>query len=247
MTTIDPPVAMASLSGRSDARWARAGAEHVGAAFLGGVALDEAAQAAARGAVARGREEFLTDDPLRFVADQLDRLVDAPVVPGVNVRATSPAPVRAAARVCARHGAILEVNAHCRQPEATAVGCGEALLVDAERLCDQVRAAASADAVVSVKVRTEVDGVDLPALAVELEAAGADLIHVDAMDSRSVVADVAAATSCAVIANNGVRGPWDVEEYLGLGADGVSVGRPSTRPAALSRIASAADAEAIRL
>ena len=43
-----PRVALASLSGEADAQWARAGAAHVGCAFLGGIALDESTRAAAR-------------------------------------------------------------------------------------------------------------------------------------------------------------------------------------------------------
>ncbi|MFT8016122.1 hypothetical protein ACMYL1_23110, partial [Salmonella enterica subsp. enterica serovar Enteritidis] len=62
--------------------------------------------------------------------------------------------------VSADHGAILEVNAHCRQAETCAAGAGESLLRDDERLREQVAAASAAGAAVSVKLRTEVDGVD---------------------------------------------------------------------------------------
>ncbi|MFT4923616.1 MAG: hypothetical protein ACI8XM_002844, partial [Haloarculaceae archaeon] len=37
----EPRVALASLSGESDAAWARAGSAFAGAAFLGGIALDD--------------------------------------------------------------------------------------------------------------------------------------------------------------------------------------------------------------
>jgi TIM-barrel protein len=235
----DPPVAAASLSGESDAAWARAAAPHVGAAFLGGIALDEPTRAAARELVARDRSEFLPEDPLAFVDDQLAALSDAPLVPGFNVRATSSAPVRDAAAVCADRDAILEVNAHCRQDEMCAAGAGESLLRDGDRLCTYVRAAAETDATVSVKVRTEVEGVDLPALSTRLADAGADIVHVDAMDSESVVGDVAQATGAFVLANNGVRDRDTVREYLDYGADGVSVGRPSDDPRVLERVASA--------
>jgi tRNA-dihydrouridine synthase len=74
--------------------------------------------------------------------------------------------------------------------------------------------------------------------------AGADAVHVDAMDSESVIRDVVTVAQSvadggssltedpgnrvAVIANNEVRGRESVHEYLRYGADGVSVGRPST-------------------
>jgi tRNA-dihydrouridine synthase len=84
-----------------------------------------------------------------------------------------------------------------------------------------------------------VPGVDLPAVARTVEAAGGEYVHVDAMDSESVVADVVDVTDAAVIANNGVRDRATVREYLRYGADGVSVGRPSDDPEVLARVAEA--------
>ncbi|PSP53672.1 dihydropyrimidine dehydrogenase, partial [Halobacteriales archaeon QH_7_68_42] len=43
------------------------------------------------------------------------------------------------------------------------------------------------------------------------------------------------------LANNGVRDRATVREYLALGADGVSVGRPSDDPAVMERVARAVD------
>jgi len=234
-----PRLALASLSGEADAAWARAGAEWAGCAFLGGVSLDGPTRRAARKLVARDRNEFLPDDPVAFVDDQLAALADAPLRPAVNVRTTSVDPLREVARVAARHDAILEVNAHCRQEEMCAVGGGETLLRDTDRLCEYVAAAADAGADVSVKARTEVSGVDLAALAPELERAGADCLHVDAMDSEPIVGEVRAASDLFLVANNGVRDRATVREYLDHGADAVSVGRPSDDPRVLRRVARA--------
>ncbi|AZH25820.1 tRNA-dihydrouridine synthase [Haloplanus aerogenes] len=233
-------LALASLSGASDADWARAGAAHADLALLGGIALDADARAAARDLVARGRDEFLPTDPLAFVDAQLAALDDAPISAGMNVRSATRDPIREAAAVCADHGAVLEINAHCRQDELCAVGCGETLLRDTDRLVDYVAAAHDAGATVSVKVRAEVEGVDLPATARAIADAGADAIHVDAMDSEPVVADVvAAAPDLFCLANNGVRDRATAWEYLAYGADGVSVGRPSDDPDVLRRVARA--------
>jgi len=237
----DPPVALASLSGQSDAAWARAGAGHAGAAFLGGIALDEPTRTAARELLARDREEFLPADPVAFVGDQLAALAEVDLVPGVNVRTTSHEPLTEVAAVCADHSAICEINAHCRQDEMCAAGAGESLLTDEEALCEQVRVASEAGATVSVKVRTEVPGVDLPALAARLSGSGAEIVHVDAMDSEDVVAAVVDETEAAVIANNEVRDRASVVEYLEYGADAVSVGRPSDTPAVLARVREAAE------
>jgi len=233
-------LALASLSGASDADWARAGADHADLALLGGLALDADARGAARDLVARGREEFLPADPLAFVDAQLDALDDAPIRAGMNVRSATREPVREAAAICAAHDAVIEINAHCRQDELRAVGCGETLLRDTDRLADYVAAAADTGATVSVKVRAEVDGVDLPSTARAVADAGADAIHVDAMDAEPLIADVAAAApDVFLLANNGVRDRATAWEYLAYGADGVSVGRPSDDPTVLRRVARA--------
>ncbi|WP_232686067.1 tRNA-dihydrouridine synthase [Halobacterium zhouii] len=225
-----PRVALASLSGESDADWAKACEHPAGAAFLGGVALDEPTREAARAMVDRDRDEFLPEDPVEFVDDQLSALDDAFLRAGVNVRTVDLDPLREVTEVCASHDAVLEVNAHCRQDEMCAAGAGESLLRDTARLCEQVETASDAGAAISVKVRAELPDVHLPTLAQAVERAGADAIHVDAMDSRRVVRDVSDATDLFVVANNGVRTREDVFEYLSYGADAVSVGRPSRDP-----------------
>ena len=244
----DPPVALASLSGEADAAWALAAKDHVGCAFLGGIALDEPTRAAAREMVGRDRSEFLPPDPVAFVDEQFRALGDADLRPAVNVRTGSTGPLREVAAVCREYGAILEVNAHCRQEEMCAAGAGHALLRDPDRLGEQVRAAAETGATTSVKVRTEVESVDLPAVCRTAAEAGADLIHVDALDSEPVVADVAGAVGpgTAVVANNGVRDRESVEEYLRYGGDAVSVGRASDRPPVLARVRRAVDGFAER-
>ncbi|WP_418285812.1 tRNA-dihydrouridine synthase [Halorubrum sp. DTA46] len=240
-----PFLVAASLSGAADAEWARAAAPHVENAIVGGIALDRASRAAARDLVARDRDEFLPDDPLAWIDRQLTALGDAPLRPGVNVRSATVGPVRGAAAMCADHDAICEINAHCRQPELRAVGCGESLLRDPDRLTEYVAAATDAGAATSVKVRAGVPGVDLVAVADAVAEAGADWLHVDAMDSESVIREIAAVDGGApradltVIANNEVRGRESVAEYAAYGADAVSVGRPSENPAVLSRIAEA--------
>lgn len=235
-----PRVAVASLSGEADADWARAAAPYIGCAFLGGISLDGPTREASRALVARDRTEFLPEEPAAFVDAQLRAVANANLRPAVNVRTTTLDPLREAARVCAAHDAVVEVNAHCGQAEMCEFGAGEALLGDVDRLCEQV-ATASEFATTSVKVRTEVEGVDLPALANALEREGADWIHVDAMDSEPVVHEVREACDLFLVANNGVRDRESVHEYLDYGADAVSVGRPSDDPRVLRRVREATD------
>lgn len=233
----EPPLALASLSGQSDAQWAIDGSPWAGMAFLGGVALDDPTREAARAMVAhRDRSEFLPADPIAFIEAQLDRLGEVDIRAGFNVRAVADEPLRRAASTCAARDAVLELNAHCRQPEMTDLGAGQALLRDPDRLAHQVGVASDAGATVSVKVRTEVPGVDLPALSETLVAAGADILHVDAMDSEAVVGAIADRTDAVILANNGVRDRATVQEYLAYGADAVSLARPSDDPAVLERV-----------
>ncbi len=233
----EPRVAVASLSGQSDASWARHAAPYVGCAFLGGIAIDRRTRQAAREMVARDRCEFLPPDPIAFIDRQLTSLDPIAIRPAVNIRSVTTQSVQAIAGVCTAHGAIIEINAHCRQEEMCQVGAGEALLHDHDRLTDYVRTAEETGATVSVKVRAELPGVDLPTLARRLADAGADIIHVDAMDSEPVVGQIAAATpDLFLLANNGVRDAATAHEYFQYGADAVSIGRPSDDPDTLRRV-----------
>ena len=239
----DPFLVAASLSGEADAAWARTAASYVDCAVMGGIALDPASRAAARDLVERGRSEFLPADPCSWIDSQCRALADDAVRPGVNVRSATVDPIREAAEICATHDAVCEINAHCRQPEVCAVGCGETLLADPGRLAEYVAAAVESGATTSVKVRAGVSGIDLVEVAAEVSNAGAAWIHVDAMDSEPVVADLSAAVGGGdgptIVANNGVRGRETVAAYAAHGADAVSAGRPSDDPRVLSRIAEA--------
>jgi len=232
----------ASLSGQSDADWAQEASDYVDGAILGGVAIDEEARTAARQIVRdRDREEFLPQEPLEFVEEQLKKLAQIPIVSGMNVRSTSIDPLLDVANVCANHDAVIEINAHCRQPELKAASCGESLLKDTDRLTTFVETAASTGAIVSVKVRAEVPEIDLVETAGKIETAGADIIHIGAMDSEHVVGNVTTETEIFVIANNGVRNLESVREYFEYGADAVSVGRPSDNLRVLRRVRDAVD------
>ena len=236
----EPRVALASLSGDANAEWAATGAPFAGAAFLGGIALCEQTQTAARALRARGRSEFLPSDPFAFIDAQFGALSDVPIRPGINVRATDPMAISRAVKVCREHDAILEINAHCRQAEMCTAGAGESLLTDLNRLGRLVEAGSTLPAL-TVKVRAEVPSVDLVEVAETVQTAGATGIHIDAMDTEHVIQEVVDATDLFVIANNGVRDEATVAEYANYGADAVSVGRPSDRPAVLARVNAAVD------
>lgn len=237
----EPRVALASLSGESDAEWAKNASQWAGAAFLGGLAVDGPTRAAAeKMAAERDRLEFLPADPFAFMEEQLEALGTTDVTPGFNVRSSDLESLGRAATICAERDAFVEINAHCRQPEMTTLGAGQALLSAPERLADHVSTAAETGALVSVKVRAEIDGVDLPAVCERAVDSGADILHVDAMDSESVIAEIDQRTDAFLIANNEVRDEESVVEYLEYGADAVSVARPTSDPVVLRRVHRAA-------
>lgn len=235
----NPRLALASLSGESDASWAAARSAVVGAAFIGGISMCEATRSASRELVTRGRHEFLPPDPFVFLEEQLEALADEPMQVGVNLRTGDNQALRRAAHLCATYDAIVEINAHCRQPEICAIGAGQRLLQNPTALVEQVGIAATTGADVSVKVRAEIPHVCLPDIAEAIENVGASVIHVDAMDSEAVIKRITDRSELFVIANNGVRDARTTLEYLKFGADAVSVARASDQPAVLTTINSA--------
>lgn len=231
-------VALASMAGVTDAAFANR-VEGVGLACLGGFSMDRETREASVEMRERGRSEF-DGWGVGFVAEQVERC-EVPAV--ANVRAVSPEPLRE----LARRGVPIEINAHCRQPEMTRVGAGEALLREPERLASWVEEARAAGGVVGVKTRGNV--VDDGALADALR--GADFLHVDAMgppgrNDLDVIRETRRNYGDVIIGNNSVRDAGDAEAMLGAGADAVSAARPATsEPEVFLELASAVEGEVV--
>lgn len=218
----EPRLALASMSGESSAEWAMAREEWIGGAFLGAFNLDEETCTASREMVARGRTEFLPDRPFDYLDDQLEKCAEIDCLVGANVRTVSPERIHRAGELCVEHDVVLEINAHCRQPEMVEIGCGQQLLRTPERLRDYLQAGSESGALVSLKGRFEVEDADSVEILNRAVEWGADILHVDAMDSEGLIAELEAPF---ILANNGVRRARHVREYARYGADGVSVGR----------------------
>ncbi|MDY6780345.1 MAG: dihydropyrimidine dehydrogenase, partial [Halobacteria archaeon] len=221
---IEGGVGLASEAGLTDADYVLRRSEWLDAAFIGGIHADGETREAALEMVDRGRDEFMYDDAFDFVRREFERLEDSEVVPGVNVRSSSPEPLTEMGRIVDRHDGLLEINAHCRQPEMVEAGCGHSLLRDTDELRRRISAAAESGATVGAKIRAEVDGVEIPEVTSAVECSG-DFLHIDCMDSPGVIDSVAHDTDLLVIANNGVRSREDVDDYLERGADMVSTAR----------------------
>ena len=221
------PIALAPMAGIVDSAFANQYASNAGLVVLGAFNLDQASIAVASDLVARGRKEFISDEPMELIQKEIRAVTSGSVV-AVNVRSTTLEPLIEAAKIVKEEGAILELNAHCRQPEMLESGIGEALLHDLPRLSAWIRAIKETGVVLSVKVRANVvNDVELARL---IDKSGADIIHVDAV-MEGIGADLDAiliyrdATRRFLIGNNSVKDFEAAKDMFSRGADMVSVAR----------------------
>ncbi len=223
------PIVLASMAGITDSRFA-SGFKNAGLIILGGYNLDESTCEAARKENSRGRKEFISDQPLEFLKTELVASKGFTTI-AVNVRAASLPPFMDAAHIVQKFNAILEINAHCRQPEMLELGAGEALLKDLPRLCEYVGEIKKTGVVLSVKTRANV--VNDVELAKAIEKAGADIIHVDAMHPEGVdigvIKRIRNSTDLFIIGNNSVVDFESAKEFFSHGADMVSLARAVLR------------------
>ncbi|MDP2840752.1 MAG: methanogenesis marker 9 domain-containing protein [Candidatus Methanoperedens sp.] len=219
------PIATAPMAGITDSRFA-ATFSNAGLIVLGGYNLDERTNEAARKEMVRGRKEFVSDDPMNFLKQELVASKELTTI-AVNVRAASLEPFVQAAHLAKTCGAILEINAHCRQPEMLELGTGEALLRDVPRLCEYIREIKKTGVVLSVKIRANV--VNDVELAKAIEKAGADIIHIDAMHPHGVdigvIKRIRNSTDLFIIGNNSIVDFESAKEMFSRGADMVSIAR----------------------
>ncbi|MBC7118341.1 MAG: tRNA-dihydrouridine synthase, partial [Methanobacteriaceae archaeon] len=150
---------------------------------LGGYNADKPTVRAAKKIIERGRLEFdFSADELPIIIQEEASLIknNADVMVSVNLRSVSPDPVIEISRI--KEVDVVEINAHCRQEELTSIGCGQALLMNPERLEDFTKEVAKkSDSKVSVKIRGNIPGVDELEIAKVLDNSGVDYIHLDAM------------------------------------------------------------------
>ncbi|MCX9013247.1 MAG: methanogenesis marker 9 domain-containing protein [Candidatus Methanoperedens sp.] len=220
------PIALASMAGTTDSAFASK-FTNAGLVVLGGYNLDKETNEAARKETRRGRKEFVTDAPMELIKSELEKAKEIGTAVAINVRAATLAPFLEAAGIAKEAGAILEINAHCRQPEMAELGVGEALMKDLPRLGEYISEIKKTGVVVSVKVRANV--VDDLGLAKAIEEAGADIIHIDAMHPQGVdigvIKRIRNSTRLFIIGNNSIVDFDSAKEMFSRGADMVSVAR----------------------
>jgi len=225
-TIVKTPVAIASMAGIVDAPYVLERADHVGAAFIGGYSIDQAAQKASRVMAQDGRKEFLFDDPLEELPRQVALLQRTDVVPGINLRGSTAGAYLSVAEAL-ESTVVYEIDAHCRQQPMIDAGCGQYLVEHPGRLIEIIKGLKSADVTVSVKIRAGVaaDDRDLARL---IWKAGADLLHVDLMDyGYQKLRQIRNVCPIQIIANNSITSFDRAMEMFSHGADLVSLARRS--------------------
>ena len=194
-------------------------------ATLGGYSLDAPTIEASRKIVERGRKEF--DFPLNEIFSHIEnevasiKKVHSDVKVSANVRATTPQPIIEVGKI--KDLDIVEINCHCRQEEITAIGCGQEMLrrSDLGEFISQV--ARNVDCEVSVKIRANVEGIDTLKVAEQIEDAGADYLHIDAMKKGVFDADytlvkkICDSTEIKVIGNNSLNCENNIKEMIKTG------------------------------
>ncbi len=228
-TVVRTPIALASMAGIVDADYALARAPHIGAAFIGGYSIDERTITAAREIARAGeRKEFLYDDPVLELTTQMNRMKGSDIVLGLNLRGSAPESFGAIADALG-DSVVYEIDAHCRQKPMTDAGCGEHFLSHPKELLNVVRTLKGAGVTVSVKMRAGV-AADDRMLAKKLWSAGADILHVDLMDSGiAKLRQIRNSCPLMLIANNSISSFDAAKEMFSHGADLVSLARKSDK------------------
>jgi tRNA-dihydrouridine synthase B len=219
------PIALASMAGIVDSPYVLERADNVGLAFIGGYSIDAKTLLASTAIASAGdRKEFLSDNPVEELQKQVEMMKSSHVITGINLRGSSPAAFREIARELG-DGIVYEIDAHCRQPEMIAAGCGEHFLKNQVDLCAAIRALKEEKVTVSVKIRAGV-AKDDRLLAQACWKAGADILHIDLMDFGSAkLRQIRNSCPLLIIANNSINTFDRMREMLSHGADMVSLAR----------------------
>ncbi len=206
----------------------------VGLAVMGGFNADKVSMDAARKAIRRGRKEFIFDDLIEGIEEEVKKLVNSDFegVFAINVRSSTLDGYVQAAEIARKYGGILEINAHCRQPEFTEIKCGQWLIHHPDHLASIIREVKKLDVIISVKIRGNVEGVDYSQLVRTIRQAGCHIIHVDAMIlgggcDLKLISEIS--KSGFTIGNNSVVDVESAEKVISAGASMVSAARAVLR------------------
>lgn len=221
------PLVLSSMAGIVDAEYVKPRAEYVGMACIGGYSIDETTMAASRALSEAGRDEFLYDDAIAALTEEVAKIAETGVICALNLRGSSPSSYRAVAEALGP-SVVYEIDAHCRQEPMIAAGCGEYFLHHPDQLYLTIAALKDAGVTVSVKIRAGV-AEDDRALARGIWQAGADILHVDLMDfGHTKLRQIRNSCPLLIIANNSINTFGIAKDMLSHGADMLSLARQAS-------------------
>ncbi len=202
---------------------------------IGGYNADKKTINAGHMIIQRGRPEFNIPETeiIKHINQQTNIIKDQTDWDGivsVNIRATSPKPIIEISKL---NGVdVVEINAHCQQPEIVDLKCGQALLTEPNMLkkfaTEVVKKSASK---VSVKIRANTPNTDIIKIARIVEDAGADFLHVDAVKpgyknaDYNVISSIKENIDIFLIGNNSIHDVKSARKMIAAGADGISMAR----------------------
>jgi TIM-barrel protein len=222
------------MAGITDGNFCRNIASHgFDMVTIGGYNADKKTMEAGHKIIARGRPEFdLNEFNLLKTIKKESEIIKNPWngLVSVNLRSVSPEPIVEVSKL--KEVDVVEVNAHCRQPELIDIGCGQAFLYKPERLYNFIRKIVkNAKSKVSVKIRANVEGVDTLEISKIIEDAKADYLHVDAMKpgynraDYEIIKSIKENADVFLIGNNSIRDLKSAKSMLSAGANGISIAR----------------------
>ena len=200
---------------------------------LGGYSLDEKTIQASQKIIERGRKEFHfeLDEIIPHIENEVNNIkkIHPNVSVSANVRSVSPEPIIEASKI--KNLDIIELNCHCRQQEIISIGCGQEMLKrpDLDEFISQIKKKIKIK--VSVKIRANINGIDTLDIAQIIEDAGADYLHLDAMNPNVFDADwkllenVCENTNIKVIGNNSIDSTDKIKKMYQCGVYGFSIAR----------------------
>lgn len=171
----DNRLVLSAMAGVNNAEFCKR--QKAGLVILGGFNADKEAMNAARKAVERGRREFIFEEPLEGIEREIKTIKGRKFA--VNVRSSTLDGYLEVANLVESYGGILEINAHCRQPEFISAHCGEWLLFNLEELLKIVKEVSKV-AITAVKIRGGHD-LDYKAICEKIFKSGCRIVHLDAM------------------------------------------------------------------
>ncbi len=222
---------LSAMAGINDSEFCK---KHpVGLAVLGGFNADEDSNAAAKEVLKRGRKEFIFDEPREGIEREAKSLWKSSQNFALNIRSKGVEGYLMAAETAEKYGGMLEINAHCRQPEFIDIKCGQWLMHHPQDLGSVIKEiTTTADIPVGVKIRGGLRETDYLQLAETLQKNGCTFIHLDAMVEGGGC-DLSLISRLAkdnfVIGNNSVSNIASAEMMLAFGAELVSAARAPLR------------------